>query len=79
LISLELSWINTNISIRFTYFKQEFPELIVQRQDKCKQAIFLRLFGFMRGSEGVQRSGTERPRTQTGEAVRSGSLEVEDL
>lgn len=40
---------------------------------------FFRLFGFMRGSEGVQKSGTERPRMRTGVAVRSGSLEVEDF
>ncbi|NNE78502.1 MAG: hypothetical protein HKN31_15675 [Pricia sp.] len=48
-------------------------------EDKCKQAIFLRLFGFMRGFEGVQKSGTERLRVRTRVAVRSGSLEVEDF
>ena len=65
--------------MRITYFKQKIPKLIVPLQDKCKQAIFLRLFGFMRGFEDVQKSGTERPRVRTGVAVRSGSLEVEDF
>tara|TARA_R110000751_G_scaffold95920_1_gene187296 strand:- start:7556 stop:7693 length:138 start_codon:yes stop_codon:yes gene_type:complete len=40
---------------------------------------FFRLFAFMCISEGVQKSGTERPRMRTGVAVRSGSLEVEDF
>ncbi len=33
----------------------------------------------LRGSEGVQKSGTERPLMRTGETVRSGSLGVEDF
>jgi len=43
----------------------------VRLENKCKQATFLRLFGFMRGFEGVQKSGTERLRVRIGVAVRT--------
>lgn len=42
-----------------------------------KDKRFFSPLGFLRGAEGVQKFGAERPRKRTGEAVRSGSLGVE--
>lgn len=52
-------------------------KIFVGRKRK-RQAVFSPL-GFLRGSEGVQKYGTERPQMRTGAAVRSGSLGVEDF
>ncbi|MDB4292615.1 hypothetical protein N9954_04355 [Maribacter sp.] len=52
-------------------------EISVDREKKMKAAFSP--FGFLRGGEGVQKYGTERPRMRTGAAVRSGSLGAEDF
>jgi len=39
-------------------------------RERKRQAAFSPL-GFLRGDEGVRKSGTERPRARSGEAVRA--------
>lgn len=50
------------------------------RKDKCKRTIFLRPFGFMRGTEEVENSEPKRrPKAGQRSVPAWSSLEVEDF